>query len=346
MKSFETSSNKPLISVVMAVYNGEKYLKESIKSILNQTYKKFEFIIVNDGSTDKSKAILEKFAENDKRIKIVHQENMGLAYSLNIGIKLAKGEFIARMDDDDISHPYRLETQCKVLIDNSNIGVCHSYFSLINSNGKKIPFRKNTGFNFSSLQTKWTLLWRNCICHPSVMIRHNILKEFNILYDDKVICQDYELWCRLIDRTDFFIIKKSLLSLRKHYNNVSSNYDEKYLSKFSDIISRNLGKYIETPLDYFELRAITLISGQMYLRGKDITGTIDANKILQLISLVFSEYIKKNSCNKKNILELHNAVAHQLIRWCQQSWYNNKKASIKFLKAAFYHYLSMLVYKI
>ena len=95
--------NNPLVSVVMSVYNSEKYLKEAIESILNQTYTNFEFIIVNDGSTDSSLDIIQEYMKKDERIVLISRDNKGLPYSLNEGIEKAKGKYIARMDADDIS---------------------------------------------------------------------------------------------------------------------------------------------------------------------------------------------------------------------------------------------------
>jgi len=100
--------NNIIVSVIMAVYNAEKYLDEAIQSILIQTYEKFEFIIINDGSSDKSLEILEKYAIQDSRIVMINRKNKGLVYSLNEGILKAKGKYIARMDADDISDPFRL----------------------------------------------------------------------------------------------------------------------------------------------------------------------------------------------------------------------------------------------
>ena len=103
------------LSVVMSVYNGETYLAESIESILRQTYKNFEFIIINDGSTDSSAEIIDTFAASDDRIVVIHQTNSGLTRSLNAGIKNARGEYIARQDADDESFPHRFTRQMEYL---------------------------------------------------------------------------------------------------------------------------------------------------------------------------------------------------------------------------------------
>jgi len=332
----------PLISVIMAVYNEEKYLRESVQSILGQTFPNFEFIIINDGSTDRSAEIIDRFAKTDKRIRIVHQDNKGLASSLNVGLQMVRGRFIARMDADDISLPKRLEVQSNVMMNDTRIGVCHSLFCLIDSEGEAIPFRKRAGSRFSSLQTRWTLIWRNCISHPTVMIRRELLKKYNLSYNAYAICQDYELWCRLIDLTEFYSIPQSLLLLRKHSESTSSNYDENYLSKFSGVISKNLNKYVNITLDQGELRKIALLSGQMYLRGKNITCRIEAKFFILLVDAVTSNFIELHAIEKSSENKIHRVVALQFIRWAQQAWFHNKGATIRFLVAALSRYFRVL----
>ncbi len=137
----------PIISVVMSVYNGDKYLREEIESILNQTFKDFEFIIVNDGSTDKSLEIIKSY--NDPRIVIIDQENTGLAKALNNGINIAKGRYIARMDQDDISNPERFEKQIEFLENLSEYVAIGSWSNHISEHGEylytcKMPIDSST----------------------------------------------------------------------------------------------------------------------------------------------------------------------------------------------------------
>src|SRR3989337_2996755 len=122
------------VSVIMSVYNGERHLRESVDSILNQTFQDFEFIIINDGSKDQSKYILESY--KDERIKLIHNKNMGLTKSLNIGISIAKGKYIARQDADDISEPERLKTQYDFMEANPGLGLIGSQFEVIKENGE------------------------------------------------------------------------------------------------------------------------------------------------------------------------------------------------------------------
>jgi len=331
----------PLISVVMAVYNGEKYLHESVQSILDQTCTDFEFIIVNDGSRDGTGAILDKFLKSDKRIRIIHQENQGLAQSLNNAIQVAKGKFIARMDDDDIAHPNRLTMQSRKMLQDSRIGLCQSLYGLVDEHGQAVPFRNRAGFRFSHLQMRWTLIWQNCICHPSVMIRRAVLEKHQIYYDPLVICQDYDLWCRLIEVTEFQTILMPLLLLRKHSGSVSAHYNEKYLATFSGIIAKNLKKYAANSIDPHDLRTITLISGQMYLRGKYNTEQIDVGRILKVFGCVTSNFIEVHCLTEKEAHSIQKAAGQQLFRWAQQAWYHNKTAAARLLLAGLGRYVGV-----
>jgi glycosyltransferase involved in cell wall biosynthesis len=127
---------EPLISVVMPVYNAAQYLREAIDSILNQTFRDFEFIIINDGSTDRSLEIIQSY--NDDRIRLINQKNTGLAKALNNGIAIAKSDFIARMDADDISIPERLTSQFSFLESNVDVVAVGSNAEVIDKEGNHV----------------------------------------------------------------------------------------------------------------------------------------------------------------------------------------------------------------
>ncbi|WP_209299734.1 glycosyltransferase family 2 protein [Escherichia coli] len=131
-----------MISVVMPVYNSEKYLAEAIQSILNQTHKNFELICINDGSTDKSQEIIEYFSSRDARIVVINQPNKGVVSSLNLAISLAKYDYIARMDADDISHPTRLDKQIRYMTSNKDISILGTAYNYVDINGRVLKTRK------------------------------------------------------------------------------------------------------------------------------------------------------------------------------------------------------------
>ena len=196
-----------MISVLMPVYNGEKYLGEAIESILNQTYTNFEFLIINDGSKDKSVEIIQEY--EDYRIKLIHnKENMGLIYTLNKGLDVANGKYIVRMDADDICLPDRLKLQVKFMEKHTNVGICSGNVISIDSKGKVISKKWWVGNNFP---IEWLLMWENPIAHSSVIMRKSVLMENKLIYNDKKwYAEDYDLWCKMtsltnIKRIDEFI---------------------------------------------------------------------------------------------------------------------------------------------
>jgi len=200
-----------LISVILPVYNGEKYLSEAIESILNQTYENFEFIIINDGSTDNSLELIEKYKEIDNRIIVISRENKGLIGTLNEGIEKSRGKYIARMDQDDISLPNRFEEQIKIMENNEEIIVCGSWINIFGNNIKN----KIVKYYQKDKQIKSNLLLSCCFAHPSVMMRKDVFVDNDIWYDmDFKNAEDYHLWTQLAKVGKFYNIPKVLLNYR------------------------------------------------------------------------------------------------------------------------------------
>ena len=208
----------PEITVLMPVYNGEKYLRESIESILNQTFTKFEFLIINDGSTDASREIILSY--DDPRITLVDNiENMGLSQSLNTGIHRARGEYIARQDADDVSHPERLEKEVQFLsnkLGHAVVGCC------INIIDKKSRIKGSLHKPLSNDSIHDTLKRNNCIAHGSVLMRKRCLFEVD-LYDESLdAAQDYDLFLRLSEKFKLANLPDLLYCWRNQSGNVSA----------------------------------------------------------------------------------------------------------------------------
>ncbi len=162
------------VTILMPVYNGEKYLKEALESILNQTFTNFEFLIINDASTDNSKNIINSF--NDHRIKLIeNKENLGLTKSLNKGISISQSEYIARMDADDISLPKRLGIQVKFMDKHPEIGAVGTWAKIIGDKNKK---HIKTYSNFEKI--KAVSFFKNIIVHPSVRIGRKLINNYNL----------------------------------------------------------------------------------------------------------------------------------------------------------------------
>ncbi|MDQ8205632.1 glycosyltransferase [Pelagicoccus sp. SDUM812003] len=229
-------ANKPAISIVMSVYNSEKYLAESIESILHQTFTDFEFIIIDDGSADRSRSIIESYLAKDKRITLISRENKGLPYSLNEGIALAEGRYIARMDADDISLPNRIEKQIAFMDSHKEIGVCGTLAYLFQDNPTKRQVLRHPE-DHDSLRVR--LLFSVCFIHPTVIIRKKLLDELDYIYNvDFNNSQDYELWSRLADKTRFFNIQQPLIYYRVSPTSITANTNKERLTSRYPLISK------------------------------------------------------------------------------------------------------------
>jgi len=207
----------PKISVVMSVYNGEKYLTQAIESILGQTYTDFEFIIINDGSTDKGLDIINEYRQRDERIVVISRENKGLVYSLNEGVNKARGEYIARMDPDDISIPVRFEKQLKYIQD-EGLDVCGTWAEGIDSCGIKI---RNVDYPPNSDKIKSFTLFHNPIIHSSVIFRKDIFEKVGGYKKFFRYIEDYELWTRVVFKYKAGNIPERLLQYRFHQDQIT-----------------------------------------------------------------------------------------------------------------------------
>jgi glycosyltransferase involved in cell wall biosynthesis len=216
-----------LVSIVMTVYNAQEFLSESIQSILDQTITDFEFIIIDDCSTDNSLNIAMEYQKKDSRIELHHHEkNMGIACARNTGIKLAHGKYIAWMDADDISKAQRIETELSFLEKNPQIGVVSSNANLIDRKGNLVDTVKMPQTN---ILIKWAFCFFDPIINPSVMINREIYSkagEYRNLSEkkDDYFPEDYDLWIRIINLTQFHILNEPLISLRKHEQNITKTH--------------------------------------------------------------------------------------------------------------------------
>ncbi len=233
------------LTILMSVYNGGKYLSESIHSMLNQTFSDFEFIIIDDASTDSSRDIIHSY--NDPRIKLIKNEkHIGQAQSLNKGLVKAKGNYIARMDQDDISLPMRLECQLNVMEKNKNIGVCGTFALFIDNNGEIINLKYPEKLMTKNQDLKPQLLFKPCFIHPTVVIRLSLLKNHHIIFEKGGgHAQDYLMWFRLSSLTDFMNISDKLLKYRIHDEQLStSKFNDQFISSINTR-KRIIEKFLE-----------------------------------------------------------------------------------------------------
>ncbi|MEW6455193.1 MAG: glycosyltransferase [Acidobacteriota bacterium] len=282
-------TDTPLVSVVMSVYNGENYLEKSIESILYQTFRNFEFIIINDGSTDSTGAILTRYQKIDKRIFVFNQENQGVIASLNRGCHLSKGKYIARMDADDISLPERLQKQVEYMELHPEIDFLGTSMELIDQN--RIPLKKLCLPTMPGL-IRWCLLFENCMSHASVMMRRSIIEKVGLYHIEAQHAEDYDLWTRASFKTKLANLPEVLLCHRIGVNNITSRYfpeqEQAVIKVMHSSISQTLNK--EIPIK-------TIISLHQMVRENFLNDFHQIQEVYKLIENLYRSYLKLVSLN-------------------------------------------------
>lgn len=250
-----------MVTVLMSVYNGEKFLKEAIESILTQTFEDFEFLIINDGSTDSSVKIIESY--NDPRIRLIHNEkNLKLIASLNKGISLAKGKYIARMDCDDISMPGRFEREVKFLETNPEYGLVGTYYTVIDGSGNekyKVSYPSNNDLIKLFLSV-------NCpLVHGSVMGKTELFKQNPYGSKEFYAVEDYELWVRMSKVTKIHNIPEYLFKYRIYGESFS---DSKAKAMADQTLELSKKLYKSNKKEYKKLAQEQILDG-LYTKEKE-----------------------------------------------------------------------------
>lgn len=319
----------PLISVIMPVYNCENYLNEAIDSILNQTFKDFEFLIFNDGSTDHSAEIIESY--EDKRIRFFnYTDNKGLSTRLNQGIIEAKGKYIARMDSDDVSLNNRFTKQFEFLEANTDISLCGTFIELFGNPNKNFNWVKETDPDF----IKINLLFDCAICHPSVMFKRHEFNKLKFLYNSEMEpCEDYDMWIRMSKKAKLANIDSILLKYRLNNDQVSNKNNELQRKYKLEIIKSQLSKLNIIP-NSIELRihdhiffSAVIVSADYLIKVRNWLKKLkESNKIYQVYhEEKFSKYLESllkdneeqfiHEVKKLKLTKLISYYAKRIINW-------------------------------
>jgi len=291
-------THNPIISVLMPVFNGEKYLKKSIDSIVNQTFKNFELIIINDGSSDNTLNIVNSYSDN--RIRIINnKKNIGIVRSLNKGISTTRGKYIARLDSDDLSNLDRLQKQLFFLENNFDFGLVGSWVEVINENGKSLDLWK---INLSSEEIYYNLIFYNCIIHSSVMFRKEILKKIGLYREECALVEDYDLWNRISKNYKIFIISEFLVKFRVFPESLSMK-NKDLQDKNTKLVSINNSKINSDLYDYilnkrrfslikkiFLLKKTVILYKTIFIEAKEIK--LNQKKMLNLLFINFLKVIR------------------------------------------------------
>lgn len=290
----------------MANYNTDRsMLTASIESILKQSYRDFELIIVDDASTDESKELVYFYAKKDPRIKVIENEiNSGLACSMNKAIDYSCGEYIARMDTDDIALPNRFKIQAEFLDNNFDIDICGSFAKVFGAQHhlSLTPFYRKE-------YCKVQLLYSSCLIHPTVMMRKKFLTDNHLFYNQKFLCsQDFELWARAAECGNIEMINKVLLYYRVHNGQVSIR--KKLLQKeYAIEICRRQIERLASEITEEQMKLHLILCGHNELTLSNI------QKVIQWIDTLLS-YNRKTQIYDQDILKkmLYNRLLNLMLK--------------------------------
>lgn len=285
------------LSVIMSVFNGQKYLHQAIESVLYQTFPNFEFIIIDDGSTDQTVELITKFADN--RILLIENPcKRGLTINLNTAASISRGQYIARMDADDICYQNRFKTQLDFLEANQDISVVGSFVKMFGQQSQVAEYPLHN----EAIQAQ--LLTSNAFAHPSIMMRKDKMISDGKIYNEKFEkAQDYELWNRMIEKVKMANIPKVLLKYRTHYDQISkaaSKEQQFFADKARKILlNRYFPELTDNEMDIFNL-------GAKYSAAKNDTDT------LIKLDAIFIKIIEKNNLanyfNRRNLINVLGAT--------------------------------------
>jgi hypothetical protein len=212
---------EPAISVIMSAYNAEEFIGAAIESVLSQTFRDFEFLIVNDGSKDATKQIVERYAARDSRIRLIDRENRGLIFSLNQLIQEARGELLARMDADDVSHPERLARQAAFMAAGPACGVVGSWAHRMGGDSAVWPGYVYK-YPITPAEVRAAIGYACVMMHPTVMYRRDTVRSVGGYHPGFHYAEDFDLWLRMVDFTELHNIPEPLLTYRTHGDQITS----------------------------------------------------------------------------------------------------------------------------
>lgn len=281
----------PLVSTIMSAYNAQPFVSEAIQSMLNQTFTDFEFLIINDGSTDGTDAVLAKYEKLDRRIRILSQENKGLISSLNRGCRLARGKYIARMDADDISLPARLEKQVQHLESHPEIGILGTWIGVIDEEGSPLRTWKPPA---SPAVLMWTLCFRCGLAHPSVMMRRDIVASLGFYRPEALHVEDYDLWARASHVTRLANIREILCLYRHWAGNVCSHH-----SKWQEkLITEMIMPSVITPLLGRQVSRSTLVALRQLSMDSPLEDSAQTMKVATLITDLHRAFLERKGLSR------------------------------------------------
>jgi hypothetical protein len=332
----------------MTVYNGETHLREAIDSILRQSFGNFDFLIINDGSTDHTRELILSY--DDPRIRLVDNERqLGQTRSLNRGLKLAEGELIARQDADDISEPERLERQVAFMKRRDEVALLGTWYRKIDGDGVVIGNRE---LPCSWTQIRWSLLFICPFVHSSVMLRKSVLVEQIGFYDEAfAYAQDYELWSRIARRFSVANLAEYLVKYRTTAESMTSTYGDTVENETFQIRTANLAPLVGSNdaqtlagrRPEFSHMTSLLFGDYRALRPEE---AINTAKTVGMLQVAFCQYyrIGRKDCSVHR-REIYARIARRMVEIAHLCWEQDKDAAQQLLREAYRVYLPIMLAK-
>lgn len=294
-----------MVSVIIVVYNGEEYIEEAIESVLNQTYKDIELVIADDGSTDSTRKIVEKYED----VVYVYQENKGEGSARNLGIEASKGEYLAFLDADDLYEPDKIEKQLKILLENNDIDVVYNDLKVVDENLNYLNILKSEGVYEKREDLLANIIYRQVIQGPiCMMMRRKCIKDIK-WSEDLVYTVDYEYVMKLAFKYNFKYLEEPLYIYRRHGNNLSNKHNATVEEEIK--IIRDLGN--DTIVEIIE---------------KSTLSEWEKKFLLSKIYIKIKEYKKAKKLLEENIFQKDNALVYFYLGLCNYML-NNFELSIR-----------------
>ena len=316
-------SSPPLVSVFMPVYNAGIYLEQAIQSILDQTFRDFEFVIVNDGSTDNSESVI--LSISDPRIRLENNpQNLGLIASLNRGLELCTGKYIVRMDQDDISLPTRLEKQIGWLEANPDYGLIGSWFEDF---GDEIESRI---VQYSSDDTTIRIrhLYQTHISHPTAVLRTSVIREHQIRFDPEFVHgEDYNCWVSFSEHSKLSNYPEVLVRKRDHPRNITNLYAQTMHDTCTRVKQRQFAAMGAS---------VTEEEADLYTRFADPEWTFSADEMENLLKLLNRMHAANEKSSFINPKSLDQYLAEKWFHLCYHNAHIRKDSAYWWKRADFY----------
>jgi glycosyltransferase involved in cell wall biosynthesis len=297
----------PEVSIVMPAHNAAGTLDEAVCSILEQTWQNFEFIIVDDGSTDETPSKLEGYEKLDTRVRVYRQEKEGMIAALNRGCRLARGDYIARMDADDISLPRRIETQREFLKGHPEIGIVGTWVSRMDEKGAIIGESRPSP---NPRVLKWEHFFGICVIHPTVLMRRQILEELGFYSTDAVHAEDRDLWLRASAITEFSNIPEILFNYRVWRKSTSKLRRREYLENAIKLAAFFIGDFLK------DNPSMEAVAG---LRGARLASLNQIHLTAALLERIYHAFVSENSLTSEELKDISWDAAKRMGRLALQA---------------------------